>query len=323
MPGASRHKVVIVGGGGGVGASVAFNLLIGAGEFDVVVTDRRPEMARSHVLDLEQVLEQGARGTVREGTDDDIPQADILVVTAALPLTVNDSRMVYLEGNARIVDSVVRHLPDDWPGVLLLVTNPVDPLCTFVHQHTALHRDRVLGYTINDSLRLRTGIGRVLGVAPGRITAWSIGEHGPRAVHLWDRVQLDGAAVTLDQAQREQVEDFVGNWYVRHVALDSGRSSTWTSGLGVARMVNAIVDGKADTWPASVVLEGEYGISGVSLSLPVSVGPDGVAEIHEWELSAEQAADLRKTADYVREAGATASAAVHATGFAAGDDADR
>jgi malate/lactate dehydrogenase len=58
------RKVVIVGGGGGVGASVAFNLLIGGSEFEVVMTDRRPEMARSHVLDLEQVLEQGARGTV-------------------------------------------------------------------------------------------------------------------------------------------------------------------------------------------------------------------------------------------------------------------
>ena len=260
-----------------MGASVAFNLLIGSGEFDVVMTDRRPEMALSHVLDLEQVLEQGARGTVRKGSDDDIPQADILVVTASLPLTVNDSRMVYLEGNARIVTSVVDLLPEHWPGVLLLVTNPVDPLCTLVQRRTGLDRRRVLGYTINDSLRLRTGIGRVLGVAPGRITAWSIGEHGPLTVHLWDRVQLDGAAVTLDQAQREQVEEFVANWYVRHVALDSGRSSTWTSGLGVARMVSAIADGHAGLWPASVVLEGEYGISGVSLSVPVSLGPDGVA----------------------------------------------
>jgi malate dehydrogenase len=285
-----------------VGASVAFNLLMGGGEFDVVMLDRRPEMVRSHVLDLEQVLEQGVRGTVREGSENDIAQADILVVTAALPLTVNDSRMVYLEGNARIVASVVERLPAGWPGVLLLVTNPVDPLCTLVQGRAGLDRHRVLGYTINDSLRLRTGIGRVLGVAPGRISAWSIGEHGPLAVHLWDRVELDGAAVTLDRGQREQVEDFVGNWYVRHVALDSGRSSTWTSGLGVARMVRAIANGETNPWPASVPLEGEYGISGVSLSVPVSLGPDGVTHIHEWELTADQAAGLRKAADYVRDA---------------------
>src|ERR1700744_122790 len=113
----STTNVVIVGGGGGVGASVAFNLLIGGGGVDVGMTDRRPEMVRSHVLDLEQVLEQGAPGTVREGNDDDVPRADILVVTAALPLTVNDSRMVYLDGNARIVTAVVDLLPDDWSGV--------------------------------------------------------------------------------------------------------------------------------------------------------------------------------------------------------------
>lgn len=295
-------KVVIVGGGGGVGASVAFNLLLAGAGFDVVMVDRRPEMVRSHVLDLEQVLEQGAHGTVREGTDADIVGADILVVTAALPLTVNDSRMVYLEGNARIVASVVDLLPQSWAGVLLIVTNPVDPLCTLIERGTALDRGRVLGYTINDSLRLRTGIGRVLGVAPGRVEAWSIGEHGPLAVHLWDRVLVDGVDVALDQAQRKQVEDFVGNWYVRHVALDSGRSSTWTSGLGVARMVTAIASGDERPWPASVVLDGEYGISGVSLSVPVSLGPAGVTTIHEWDLSEEQAAALQGAADYVRDA---------------------
>jgi malate/lactate dehydrogenase len=295
-------KIVIVGGGGGVGASVAFNLLLGGDAFDVVMVDRRQEMVRSHVLDLEQVLEQGAHGAVREGTDDDVAKADILVVTAALPLTVNDSRMVYLEGNARIVGSVVDLLPQSWPGVLLIVTNPVDPLCTLVGRHTALDRRRVLGYTLNDSLRLRTGIGRVLGVAPGRVTAWSIGEHGPLAVHLWDRVAADHVPVTLDRTQREQVEDFVVNWYVRHVALDSGRSSTWTSGLGVARMVTAIAVGDPGPWPASVLLEGEYGITGVSLSVPVSLGPKGVTAIHEWELSKEQTAALGGAADYVRDA---------------------
>lgn len=175
-----------------MGASVAFNLLLAGTGFDVVMLDRRPEMVRSHVLDLEQVLEQGAHGTVREGTDDDVAEADILVVTAALPLTVNDSRMVYLKGNARIVRSVVDSLPHSWASVLLIVTNPVDPLCTLLEREAALDRRRVLGYTINDSLCLRTGIGRILGVAPGRVTAWSIGEHGPLAVHLFPTDQQRG-----------------------------------------------------------------------------------------------------------------------------------
>jgi malate dehydrogenase len=162
-------------------------------------------------------------------------------------------------------------LPSGWDGVLLIVTNPVDPICTWVQRRTGFDRRRVLGYTLNDSLRLRTGIGQALGQDPGRVEAWMIGEHGSLAVPLFDRVRLDGTPVHLDHDQLAQVHDFISNWYVRHVALDSGRSSTWTSGLGVARMVSAIANGESDqVWPASVMLTGEYGIQGVSVSVPVS-----------------------------------------------------
>jgi len=296
-------KVVIAGGAGGVGASVAFNLLLGPGDDEVVLLDRRPEMVTSHAMDLEQVLEQGAIGSIREGGDRDLPGADIVVVAASAPLTVNESRMVYLDANARILAGVTDRLPADWDGILLVVTNPVDPLCTWVQQRSGIERHRVLGYTLNDSLRLRTGIGRALGLEPGRVEAWMIGEHGNLAVPLFDRVMVDGASVQLSPDQFAEVREFVGNWYVRHVALDSGRSSTWTSGLGVARMVLAIAHGAPDqVWPASVMLAGEYGIEGVSLSVPVSFRPGAAGQILEWELTAEQRQRLRTAADFVREA---------------------
>ena len=320
-------KILIAGGGGGVGASVAFNLLIGPGDHEVTLVDRRPEMAASHVLDLEQVLEQGACGSICQGTDEDVAEAEIVVVSAAAPLTVNQSRMVYLDANAQILASVLDHLPHDWGGVLVVVTNPVDPLCTWVARRTGFDGRRVLGYTLNDSLRLRTAIGHVLELAPGRIDAWMIGEHGNLAVALFDRVTVDGVPVTLSDEQCARARDFVENWYVRHVALDSGRSSTWTSGLGVARMVRAIaestgVDSVAEStgvdsgrsvepqiredevWPASVLLQGEYGLQDVSLSVPVSLGPGGAERIHEWELTGEQTAQLAVAAEFVVKAAA-------------------
>ena len=76
--------------------------------------------------------------------------------------------------------------------------------------------------------------------------------------------------------------EYLHTWYERHVALDSGRSSTWTSGLGVARMVTAIAYGDDAPRPASVVLDGEYGISGVAVSVPVTLGPKCLEQIHEW-----------------------------------------
>ncbi|HEX3691545.1 MAG TPA: hypothetical protein VHV28_17730 [Solirubrobacteraceae bacterium] len=302
-------RVVIAGAGGGVGASVAFNLLLAPLECEVVMVDARQSQVYSHLWDLEQVLEQvpaSSAGSVRSGSEADIANADVLVIAAAAPLTVNSSRMVYLRDNTAILAPLLDALPDGWAGTAILVTNPVDPLGTWAQRRTNLERTRLLGYTLNDSLRLRTGIGRALGVEPARVQAWMIGEHGDLAVPLWDRVALDGAPVTVDGAQRAAVMEFVRGWYVRHVALRTHppRSSTWTSGLGIARMVAACVDpGGGEVWPASIMLRGEYGLDGVSLSVPVRLGGEGGARgIEEWELSAEERDRLEEAARFVRDA---------------------
>lgn len=293
----------MAGAGGGVGASVVFNLLVSALDCEVVMLDARQNMMHSHLWDLEQVLEQHASGSVRAGSLCDVDGADVFVVAAAAPLTVNTSRMVYLRDNAAILAPLLEPVSDEWPGTVILVTNPVDPLGTWARRRTGLPRERLLGYTLNDSLRLRTGIGRVLGVAPGRVEAWAVGEHGDLAVPLWDRVVVDGDSVSLDADQRAAVMDFVTGFYVRHVALDSGRSSTWTSGLGLARMVAACLDGEGEElWPASVMLAGEYGVHGVSLSVPVQLGGGGVRRIEEWELAGPERDALHEAARFVRQA---------------------
>jgi malate/lactate dehydrogenase len=297
-------RIAIVGAGGGVGASVAFNLLTGPLDCEVVMADSRPSMLRSHLWDLEQVLEQRTTGTVREGALSDVASCDIVVVTASAPLTVNESRMVYLADNARILTPLLATLRDGWTGVLIVVTNPVDPLCTWALRRTRLDRRQVLGYTLNDSLRLRTGIAKRLRVSLGSVDAWTLGEHGEAAVPLLSRVQVNGKPVSLDPREAADVRQWLQDWYVRHVALDSGRSSTWTSGLGIARMVAAVAGGD-ELWTASVMLTGEYGIDGVSLSVPVRLGAGGMQEIVEWPLAAEERNGLQAAASIVADAAQT------------------
>src|SRR5690349_15114097 len=166
-----QMKVAIAGGAGGVGSSLAFNLLIRPEPFDVVVLDRRPQKVLSHVMDLEQVLGLGGGRSVRAGEYDDLDQADVVVVCAAEALTENTSRSVYLEGNARIVAAIGERLKD-WDGVLIMVTNPVDALCSRLDGD----RRKVIGYTLNDTLRLRTAIAQARGVAAERVDAWMLGE---------------------------------------------------------------------------------------------------------------------------------------------------
>ena len=256
----ARVRVAIVGGAGGTGASIAFNLLLLRLGLEVVLVDSRPEMVTSHALDLEQVLEQAPGSTLATGELGEVREADVVVVTAAAPLTINTSRLVYLGDNARILDSVADALPASWPGVVVIVTNPVDPLVTRFQARTAIDRERVLGYTINDTLRVRTGLAKAFGVAAGDVEAWVVGEHGDAFVPLFDRVTVSGVPRTPTAAEAAAAEEFVRTWYVRHVALDSGRSSTWTTGFGAARMVGAIARGGGELWPASVVLRGEYGL---------------------------------------------------------------
>jgi len=294
-------KIAIVGGGGGVGSSVAFNLLVRPEPFEVGLVDGHSGMARSHEMDLQQVVAAGASGSISVIGQDAVVDADVVVISAAAPLTINRSRMVYLRENLPILRAVTAAITPGWPGTVVVVTNPVDPLCTWLQRALGLDRRRVVGYTANDSLRLRTAVGDELGVPAHSVDAWVLGEHGDTCVPLYDRVTVGGEPVSLTAAQRAVAEDFLRNWYIRHVALDSGRSSTWTSGHVLSRMVaELLAPPAARPWPASVVLEGEYGIAGVALTVPVTLGDGGVERILEWELTDDQAAGLRAGAEVVR-----------------------
>ena len=238
-------------------------------------------------MDFEQVLELSPGCTVEVGT----------LPTCATPMSSCSCRRHRSRSgrrgsstsakNAVIADELADELTAGWDGVIVVVTNPVDPLVTRLQRRTGLDRRRILGYTLNDSLRLRTGLAKALGVPPGSVDAWVLGEHGDKSVPLLDRVSVNGVHVAPHRRSDDAALEYSRTWYVRHVALDSGRSSTWTSGLGVARMVAAL-DGDGELWPASVVLDGEYGIEGVAVTVPVTIGRGGAEQIHEWELAARR-----------------------------------
>ncbi|MDH6455638.1 MULTISPECIES: malate dehydrogenase [unclassified Streptomyces] len=309
-------KVVIIGGAGGIGSSAAFNLLSAQGTYEIVLVDTRPNMITSHTMDLENALGLGTTAdTVRGGTPEDALDADVVVLSAAVPLRLNSSRSVFLADNARIVEECLRPVREagaDFGGVVLMLTNPVDPLLTWVHRQGWLPRERLIGYTLNDSLRLRTGIAFALGVPVKDVGAWMLGEHGEGQVPLYSRITVGGERVVLTEAQRTVAEEYVDTWYAKHVALDSGRTSTWTTGLGTARIIEALNTGSGTVVPASVVLDGEYGVHGASLTVPVELRPDGVRRIVTWDLPAEELAGMSRAAAHV-EAAASELTAHHAT----------
>lgn len=273
-------KIVLLGGAGGIGSSVAFNLLRTQTSYDIVVVDNRENMITSHVMDLQDALSLGGARSIRGGGASDALDADIVVVSAAVPLRLNTSRDVFLHDNASLLAGIIDPLvASGWSGVFILMTNPVDPLLTWLSRRTGWSRNHLLGYTLNDTQRFRTGIAVALGIAPQTVTGVVVGEHGAGQIPVWSSVRVNGKPATLTTAQRERVLDYIDNWYIRHVALDSARTSTWSSGLGGALMVEAVVHGTEDPFPASVILEGSYGVMGISSSTPCILGPTGLVRV--------------------------------------------
>jgi malate dehydrogenase len=294
-------RIAIVGGGG-VGTSLAFNLILASRGDEIVLIDPRTEHVLSHLMDFEQVLELQPGASVRAGTQDELGAADLIAVCASTPPTPADSRLAYLAENARILDEIATSVPRGWRGVAIVVTNPVDPLVVRFQARTGLDRRRVLGYTVNDSLRLRTGIAGALGRGPGEVVAWAIGEHGEHTVPLFSRVGVAGEAVRLDPEDEAAATSFLQTWFNRHVKLDPGRTSTWTTGLGACRMIEAIRSGDEEWWPASIVLDGEHGLHGVALTVPLKLGPAGAEAVGEWELLPGERAAFDEAARAVRSA---------------------
>ena len=298
----SSMKIAIIGGAGGIGSSVAFNLLRTSTPYEIVIIDNRPNMIVSHVMDLQDALSLGGARSIVGGEVADAMDADIVVLSAAVPLTLNTSRDVYLQANATIVGGITDQLvAGGFTGILILMTNPVDPLVTWVVERTGWPRERVLAYTLNDTQRFRTGISQALGIAPQRISCWVVGEHGAGQVPVFSTVTVDGQPVELTAEQREIALDYADNWYVRHVALDSNRTSTWSSGIGGALMIEAIAHPSQTPFPASVVLNGEYGIHGVSSSTPVILGAQGLVTVVEIPLDSEETSRMHDAAAKIRE----------------------
>ena len=137
-------KVTLVGGAGGVGASTSFNLVLMRGGHEIVLVDNRPEMITSHLMDLEQALELSPGCSVRGGELSDVQDADVVVLLSSTPLTVGTARLEYLAKNALIADELADELAKGCAGVIVVVTNPVDPLVTRLQQRTGLDRRRIL-----------------------------------------------------------------------------------------------------------------------------------------------------------------------------------
>ncbi|MGH9667808.1 MAG: malate dehydrogenase [Bryobacteraceae bacterium] len=300
-----RKKVTVVGAGN-VGASCALN--IAHKELaNVVLVDIVDGVPQGKALDM---LESGPV----EGYDVSIAGAndysatansDIVVITAGLARKPGMSRDDLLLANYEVVKSAteqaVKYSPE---AILILVTNPLDAMCWTARQVSKFPRNRVIGMAgVLDTARFRTFIAQELNVSVENVTAVVLGGHGDTMVPLVRLTSVAGIPLTelTDAATIDRLVQRTRSGGAEIVKYLKTGSAYYAPSAAAVEMVESILKDKKKVLPCAVSLDGEYGVKGLFVGVPVKLGAGGVEKIYEIELTGEERAALAKSAAAVQE----------------------
>lgn len=304
-----RKKVTVVGAGF-VGSTTA-QRIIDRELADVVLTDVMEGMPAGRALDmLESTAILRADAHVRgictaTGDYRDTADSDIVVITAGFPRKPGMSRNDLLQANYDVVkvvvESVVTHSPN---AILLIVTNPLDAMAQAAFRLSGFPKHRVIGMAgILDSGRMSTFVAQELGVSVDNVHSLVLGGHGDTMVPL-PRYTTVASIPLPDLLPKERIDAIIErtrNGGIEIVNLLKTGGAYYAPSAAVVQMVEAILKDQKKILPCAVYLEGEYGIRGVFVGVPVKLGARGVEQIIEIALTTEEHAALQHSAAAVRE----------------------
>jgi malate/lactate dehydrogenase len=295
-------KVGIIGGAGTLGSSIAFYLATKNIVEEIVLLDVKENMLKAHVMDMEQAISALNSTAVSAGDWEALQGCHIVVMAASVPERNAPSRVEYLGDNLKIVRSVAGQIARYCPDALVInATNPVDVCNYILWDLTGMLARQFIGFSRNDSLRFRWAIGKVLETPVTDVDAMVVGEHGEAQVPLFSRVTVKGKAVELNPTQKAEVDKLIRTWFTTYVSLNSGRSSGWTSAVTIGQIIGVIGSGREEVLACSAILDGQYGLSGISIGVPILLGRQGIAQIVELPLSREEIIGLQAAAKKTKE----------------------
>jgi malate dehydrogenase len=300
-----RSKVTVVGAGN-VGATTA-QRIHQLGYADVVLVDVVEDLPQGKSLDMLEsgpVLGTDAMITGSNGYEA-TADSEVVVITAGIARRPGMSRDDLLLTNMRITsavtEEVVRYSPD---CIILAVTNPLDAMVQNVYETAGFPRNRVFGMAgVLDTARFRTFIAQELQVSVEDVQAYVLGGHGDDMVPLVRFTTVGGIPISEMMAE-EKVEQLVqrarqGGGEI--VALLKSGSAYYAPSAAITQMVEAVLLDKKRILPACTHLEGEYGINGLCVGVPVKIGAGGMEQIIEIHLTTDEKQALQRSADSVQE----------------------
>lgn len=300
-----RNKVTVVGAGN-VGATCA-QRIAERGYADVVLVDIIEDMPQGKALDILQsgpILNFDSNIIGTNGYEE-TADSDIVVITSGVARKPGMSRDDLILTNMKIIkevtENVVKHSPN---CIIIMVTNPLDAMTQLALHVSKFPKNRVIGQSgILDSSRFRTFIAMELGVSVDDVAACLLGGHGDTMVAI-PRLTTVGGIPMTELLPKDRVDAIVERTVkggAEIVGLLKTGSAYYAPAAATVQMVEAIIFDKKKILPCAAYLEGEYGITGAFVGVPVKLGTSGIEQIIELKLTEEESAALKRSAEAVKE----------------------
>ena len=306
-----RRKVVVVGAGS-VGATYSYALAQSGLADEIHLIDKNEELVHGQVLDLVHGKPFFPAVRIGVGTEDDYADAQLVVITAGSAQRPGETRLQLLQKNADIVgsiaESVARH---GCRGVMLIVTNPVDVLTWVAFKRSGWERNRVIGSgTVLDSARLRYLIGNHSGVDVHNVHAYILGEHGDSEFAAWSMTNVAGIKIkdycpicnkcSDWKTERNKIEQQVRE--AAYQIINAKGSTHFAVGMSLLRITASILRKQNSVLTVSTVLNGEFDLKDVCLSVPCVVSGGGIEKIITSPLDEEERVLLNRSAAVIKKA---------------------
>lgn len=305
-----KRKVVIIGAGH-VGSHVAMAFCFQGTCDEIVFIDKDNAKAVSNCYDVaDACLFLGSTTKISVGDYNDCKDADIIVISIGMPRKPGQTRLEMLDDSIIMLKDVIDHLkPIDYKGIIISITNPADIIAHYARKHLGLPRERCFSTgTSLDTARLKRTVSELADIDRKSVTTCAIGEHGDSSFVPFSTLTLGGQNYKeLQEAKPEKygklTEEFVleRTRYIGYDIINGKGSTEFGIGAACADICKAIFHDEKRVIPASVLLEGEYGMKDVSCGVPCVIGRNGIEDIIELPLNEKEKEQLAYTCKVIRE----------------------
>jgi len=305
----STNKVGLIGTGM-VGASFAYSLMQRGVANELVLIDADAARAEGEMMDLNHGLPFVRPMRIIAGDYPDLADAEVIVICAGVSQRPGQTRLELLKTNAGIFHNIVPKVTAvNQDAILVIATNPVDILTQIAAQIVGLDRGRVLGSgTALDTARLRYMLGVHYGVDSRSVHAYVVGEHGDSELALWSLANIAGVRLTdfvgangqgYDQAALDRIFSQTRN--AAYEIIQRKKATYYAIGLGLLSIVEAVLRDQHTVMTVSSPLAGQYGVDGISISMPTIVGRGGVEEVLNLPLSESELEAFQSSAQTLKD----------------------